>query len=128
MTGDPPPARLEVEADLRLDLDGQAVTVTGTGAHVEVTLEDPSQALEQAISALWPRRGRTSVLGLVRRLGRGAEVVHAAGLSIIVRGPRGRLLTLGGRPSRLAGLITGSRQIRIGGLRAVAPLVRRLLV
>ena len=100
-------AGLAVDTDLRLELttpagDSTTARVTGTGQQVSVEADRP----EVLLAAM----DRADV-------GRVAELLTAAGITVAVRGPDGPVVTLGaGASNRLGKAFTGSGR--------VAPTVR----
>lgn len=117
-----PPQAVEVEADLRLDVDGHAATLIGSGADLTLFCAEPSALLGQLSYAPVPV-GVGRVDG-PRTLGRAAAALDRAGLRLSVTGPGGAVLVLGrGQDSRVGRLVTGSRRARFGSTRALRPVV-----
>jgi hypothetical protein len=105
-------AGLAVDADLRLELTSTAGTttarVTGNGHRVRVEAERP-EVLLAAVS-------RADV-------GRAADLLAGAGITVDVRGPHGPVASLGaGTSDRLGRAVTGSRRVAIAP-RGAVPLV-----
>ena len=110
--------RLHVDADLRFEVDGGAVagTVTGSGDRLVIETSDAEKTWDAALGS--PATG-SSLLDPFARL------LHDSGLTLEVTGPDGTVATVGaGVDSRLGRLTTGSRHVRLGEARAVAPLAR----
>lgn len=128
MTASPGPhRRVEVTADLRLDLDGQPVTLRGDGSELTLQVSDPATALDQVTGALLPRTDGKDLRSL-RQLGRAADALHGAGLRLTVRGPQGPLIVLGGRFRAWSQILTGSGHVALGRVRALAPVARAVVV
>lgn len=95
-------ATLAVDADLRLELTTAAgassvVRVTGHGRRVRVDAERPEVFLTELDRA---------------DVGRLADLLAAAGISVGVHGPRGPVATLGaGTSNRLGRFVTGSARV-----------------
>lgn len=114
--------RLDVVADLTVDIDGVPGTLTGSGGQLVLETADPR--------ALWSAVTRTSLpagvgrVDTARALGRLADGMREAGVRLEVRGPRGRLVALGAGVRSVAGRVTtGSSALRPGGAGALGPLV-----
>lgn len=114
-------SRLEVTADLAVELDGVPATLTGRGGRLVLAADDPD-ALWSALA----RAGLPAGVGRVaasRALGRFADGLRDTGVRLDVAGPRGPLVSLGdGVRSGAGWLTTGSSALRPGGVRAVGPL------
>ena len=113
---------VSVRADLRMDLDGASVTLTGDGDRLVLATNRPGALWDALASAPVPIRvgsasGPTGV-------GRVAEALREAGLNLDVRGPRGTVASLGaGVDSALGRVLAGSSALRPGAPAAVAPLL-----
>lgn len=111
-----------VEADLRLELDGHAATLTGSGTDLTLHCAEPAALLGQLSFAALPS-GVDRIDG-PRSLGRAADGLYRAGLRLSVTGPDGAVLVLGrDQDSRLGRLATGSRRARFGSTRTLRPVV-----
>ncbi len=107
--------RLDVVADLTVDLDGVPATLTGGGGgRLVLASADPG-----ALWAALTRAGLPAGAGRVdaaRALGRFADGLREAGVRLEVRGPRGELAVLGAGVDSAAGRLgTGSSALRPGG-------------
>ena len=97
-------AGLAVDADLRLELTTEAgasttARVTGRGHQVSVEARRPEVLLAAVDRA---------------QVGRVAELLTAAGITIAVRGPHGPVATLGaGTSDRLGRAVTGSDRVSV---------------
>ncbi|MET3805952.1 hypothetical protein ABIB25_002960 [Nakamurella sp. UYEF19] len=128
MTTSPRSAELRIEADLRIDVDGQRASLVGQGQRLTFTTQDPGQLLASLRDTPLPA-GLGAVQG-VRAIGRLANALGAQGLEFHVAGPDGDLVHLGaGAHSRWGRAVTGSSLIKVRSLRAVSsfalPAVRR---
>lgn len=114
--------RLEVVADLTLDVDGVPAVLIGSGDHLVLDAADPGALWSAVTRAALPAGvGRVDA---ARALGRLADGLREAGVRLDVRGPRGALVTLGaGVESATGRLSTGSSALRPGGVRTLGPLV-----
>lgn len=119
-----PPAggpRLQVVADLRLDLDGRPATITGAGSQVHVRTVDPGRLWGQVVGAPLPAGVDRS--NGPRAVGQVANGLAAAGLTVTVEGPNGPLVVLGKGGRSIRGrLFTGSSHVRPGAIGALRPL------
>lgn len=103
-------AGLAVDTDLHLDLttaagDSTTARVTGNGQQVSVETDRPGVLLAAMDRA---------------DVGRVAELLTAAGITVAVRGPHGPVVTLGaGTSNRLGRLFTGSGRVAPTALGAV---------
>jgi hypothetical protein len=114
--------RLEVQADLTVDIDGVPGTLTGSGGRLVLETADPR--------ALWSAVTRASLpvgvgrVDAARALGRLADGMRDAGVRLEVRGPRGPLVALGDGVRSVTGRVTtGSSALRPGGAGALGPLI-----
>ena len=114
--------RLDVVADLTVDIDGVPGTLTGSGGRLVLETADPR--------ALWSAVTRASLpagvgrVDAARALGRLADGMREAGVRLEVRGPRGPLVALGDGVRSVTGrMTTGSSALRPGGAGALGPLV-----
>ena len=119
---------LRVAADLRFSVSvadpadpAHTSGAAGSGHTVEGTLRGDKSALELRLSD-----PNALVGGAALKLARGlADAVAAHGVTLTVVGPDGPLATLGSvRSTWVQRRLTGSRHMRVGGLRAVLPLLR----
>ena len=114
--------RLDVTANLTVELDGVPATLTGHGGRLVLAADDPG-ALWTAVT----RAGLPSGVGRLvasRALGRFADGLRDTGVRIDIAGPRGPLVSIGdGVRSGAGWLTTGSSALRPGGIRAIGPLV-----
>lgn len=114
-----PLPKLDVEVDLRIDLDGQSATVSGTDSHLVVHAENPADLVAAVLAGERPEKHRGR-----RALGAFADSLDTAGVELTVTGPSGTLLTLGsGQRWRWARLATGSVHVRPGGMAGLRPLL-----
>jgi hypothetical protein len=115
-------SRLDVTADLRIEVDGTQATLVGSGDRLVLETTDPGAFWSALLRAELPAGvGR---IDAARALGRIADGLRDAGVRVDVRGPRGRLVALGAGVRSPAGRLgTGSSALRPGGPRALAPLV-----
>jgi hypothetical protein len=108
-----PPSRLQVQADLRIDVDGVPARLTAEGDRLTLRSSRP----ERVWAAAPALAGR--VAG-PRWVGRAADVLAGAGLTVDVVGPQGVVVSLGdGAGSRLGRAVTGSSAVRPGAPAAV---------
>ena len=113
---------VSVQADLTIDLDGTAATLTGDGDRFVLATEKPG-ALVNSLTGVTLPAGVGSVPGPVG-VGRIAEALREAGVNLVVRGPRGTVASLGaGVDSALGRALVGSGALRPGAPAAVGPLV-----
>ncbi|MHA3701712.1 hypothetical protein ACXR2U_05965 [Jatrophihabitans sp. YIM 134969] len=122
-----PTNRTTVQADLRLEIDGRPVAVTGDGDHLRVEVSDPAAVAAVLSSTALPAGlPRASVRGAVRRA---ADVLAASGVTVTVVGPAGRLVTLGARArtGRATRFLTGTEHLDLGAWSAVGPSARPVL-
>ena len=123
--------RVDVVADLVVEVDGTPVTVTADGTEVLVSVADPDTVL--AAAAALPHVVGLRPRGVRRGVGTWADRAAAAGLDVVVTGPDGVLLTVGrsARPSRAVRLVAGTDSVALGSWSALrgplAGLARRRL-
>ncbi len=116
------PGKLNVEVDLRIDLDGQTVLLSGTGNHLVLHAQCPTDLVAAVLGTELPKEYRH--LHSNRALGALADSLHRAGLELLVTGPSGPLLTLGdGQRWRWGTLTTGSVHVRPGRMTGLLPLL-----
>lgn len=119
-----PFGRLDVTADLTLDVDGVAAHLTGSGSRLVLTSSHPERVLDAAVASQLP-----AAVGRVdgpRAVGRLADMLREAGVRLEVRGPQGTVAAIGDDVRSLTGrVLTGSDAVAVGGPRALATLVWR---
>ena len=111
---------LNVESDLTFSVTGPSGPVTGTveasGATVTVRTSDPVATLDAALG------GQPYTPSAIEAL---AARLADSGITVAVSGPQGTVATIGAGVSSTVGrVLAGSRLVRPGSLRAVAPLTR----
>lgn len=117
-----PLPKLDVEVDLRIDLDGQPATISGTDNHLVVHAESPGDLIAAVLAADLPQEYQH--LRGARALGALADSLDTAGVELEVTGPSGTLLTIGsGQHWRWGRLTTGSVHVRPGGVAGLRPLL-----
>lgn len=117
MTTSPRSATLRIEADLRIDVDGQSASLVGQGQRLTFTTQDPGQLLASLRDIPLPA-GVGAVQG-IRAVGRIADALGEQGLEFHMAGPDGDLVHLGtGAHSWWGWAVTGSSLIRVHSLRA----------
>lgn len=126
----PGSAAIRVDADLVWNFDQGSATITGHGNRITVTADRPEQLWRQVTSADLPA-GLGRVNG-PRAVGRLADRVQQLGLEVVVTGPDGPVLRLGGPATpglrqAVARAATGSAQVHPGNLRVLAPLAGQML-
>ncbi len=108
-----PPSRLQVQADLRIDVDGVPARLTAEGDRLTLQSSRPERAWAAAPALVGRAAGP-------RWVGRAADVLADAGLTVDVVGPQGVVVSLGdGVGSRLGRAVTGSSAVRPGAPAAV---------
>lgn len=114
--------QIQVEADLRFEVDGTPARLTSDGDRLVLSSTYPERVWASVLSAALPAGiGR---LDGVRAVGHVASELAAAGLRLEVCGPRGKVAYLGnGVRSRLGRVVTGSAAVAPGAPSAVAVLV-----
>lgn len=111
---------LHVESNLSFSVTGPAGPVTGrlegSGSTMTVRTSDPVATLDAALG------GQPYTSSAVEAL---AARLSASGITVDVVGPRGTVVTLGaGVISSIGRVLAGSRRVRLGSIRATAPLIR----
>ncbi len=115
-------AKLAVFADLRIETDGQRAHLVGDGRSLILHTDQPLRFWSSIDHAALPA-GVGRVNG-PRALGRVADALHDAGVTVDVTGPDGVLVRLGdGAGSRLGKLVTGSSAVGFGSVRLLASTV-----
>lgn len=116
---------LNIDADLQVEVGGCKAVLTGTGGRLVLKADAPQLLLSSLRDVSLPNSA-----GGVRGLGKIADLLSAHGLELHVEGPSGEMALLGvGAGSGLGKLVTGSRAVQLGSLRALTGLVptRRLV-
>ena len=114
--------QLAVFADLRIETDGQRAHLVGDGKSLILHTDQPLRFWRSIDHAALPA-GVGRVNG-PRALGRVADALHDAGVTVDVTGPDGVLVRLGdGAGSRLGKLVTGSSAVGFGSVRLLASTV-----
>jgi hypothetical protein len=117
-----PLPKLDVEVDLRIDLDGKSATISSADNHLVVHAESPTDLVAAVLAGERPEKYRN--LRGPRVLGAFADSLDTAGVELKVTGPSGTLLTLSsGQHSRWGRLATGSVHVRPGGMTRLRPLL-----
>jgi len=107
---------LRFDSDLVVSVDGLEGRVVGDGATLRVETSDPARFLDE-VRAAGPSDTRS--------IRRAAEFLHDQGVTVVVSGPDGDVVTAGAGVDSLVGrLAAGTNRVRPGRLRAVRPLVR----
>ncbi len=114
MSGQP----LHVESDLTFSVDGPSGLSTGTvrasGSRVTVRISHPVSTMEAVLGADGCGARTPAAVG---------DFLAGVGLTVDVIGPRGRVVTMGdGVVSAIGALVSGTRRVRPGSLRAAGPL------
>ncbi|SHG46134.1 hypothetical protein [Geodermatophilus nigrescens] len=115
--------RLEVTADLRLEVDGVPVRVEASGSEISVTSDDVRRLFAAVRVA-----GGAATQGSPGRteLARVADTLAGHGLTARLDGPAGRVLSLGADVDSPAGsALLGTRRARLhpaGALRSSGPV------
>lgn len=125
-----PFGRLDVTADLSIDLDGvtgvTGVTahLTGSGSRLVLTSAQPERLLDAALASALPA-GVGQISG-PRAVGRVADLLRDAGVQLQVRGPQGTVATIGDDVRSPTGrVLTGSDAVSVGRPGALAALAWR---
>jgi len=114
VTGQP----LHVESDLTFSVDGPSGLSTGTvrasGSRVTVRISHPVSMMEAVLGADGGGARTPAAVG---------DFLAGVGLTVDVIGPRGLVVTMGdGVESAIGALVSGTRRVRPGSLRAAGPL------
>jgi hypothetical protein len=113
--------RLDVEADLTLDVDGVTARLHGRGGRLVLSGDHPERVWAAAVSALLPA-GLVLVDG-PRGIAGVARALAGIGIRLDVEGPHGVVASLGaGVGSRVGQALTGSDAVRPGAPLAVLAL------
>jgi len=108
-----------VLADLRIETDGQRAHLVGDGTALVLHTDSPLQ-FWSTINGAALRSGVGRVSG-PRALGRAADVLTQAGITIDVTGPGGMIVRLGeGAGSVLGRVTTGSPAVQFGSVPVLA--------
>lgn len=115
---------LSVQADLTIELDGDLARLTSDGSALTLEADHPERVWASILASALPA-GVGDVDG-PRAVGRIADQLSDAGLSLEVTGPRGTVAHLGhGVRSRVGRVVTGSSKVQPGAPLAVVALVSR---
>lgn len=112
---------LRIDSNLTFSVDGPSGSSTGRvdacGTKVTISVTDPVILLR---SALGNKSHFPAVVG---------DLLAEAGVTVEVVHPQGPVVTVGaGVDSAVGALLSGTRHLRLGSLRAAAPLARARLV
>jgi len=112
---------LRIDSNLTFSVDGPSGSSTGRvdacGTKVTISVTDPVMLLR---SALGNRSHFPAVVG---------DLLAEAGVTVEVVHPQGPIVMVGaGVDSAIGALLSGTRHLRLGSLRAAAPLARARLV
>ena len=119
-----PFGRLDVTADLSIDVDGVAAQLTGRRSRLVLTSAQPERVFDAAVSSMLPV-GVGSISG-PRAVGRVADLLREAGVRLEVRGPQGLVAAIGADVHSPTGrLLTGSDAVSAGRPEALAALAWR---
>ena len=119
-----PFGRLDVTADLSIDVDGVTARLTGRGSRLVLTSAQPERVFDAAVSSMLPA-GVGSISG-PRAVGRVADLLREAGVRLEVRGPQGLVAAIGDDVRSPTGrLLTGSDAVSAGRPGALAALAWR---
>jgi len=108
---------LAVFADVRVDIEGHRAHLVGDGQSLILHTDQPLHLWSALAHAPLPA-GVGRVNG-PRALGRAADALRAAGLTVDVTGPDGVLVRLGGAGTSAGRLLTGSSAVGLGSTRVV---------
>jgi hypothetical protein len=109
-----------VLADLRIETDGQRAHLVGDGTALVLHTDSPLQQFWSTINRAALPSGVGRVSG-PRALGRAADVLTQAGITIDVTGPGGMIVRLGeGAGSVLGRVTTGSPAVQFGSVPVLA--------
>jgi hypothetical protein len=111
---------LRVDSDLSFSVDGPSGKSSGrlsaAGSTVTISLTNPAAAIGSAMNSGSPQAAAVG------------HFLASAGVTVDVVGPRGPVMTVGaGVDSAFGALLSGTRHLRLGSPRAIAPLVRARL-
>lgn len=121
---DLPFGRLDVTADLTIDVDGVPAQLTGSGSRLVLTSARPERVLDAAAASMLPV-GVGEING-PRAVGRVADLMREAGVRLEVRGPQGAVAILGDDVRSAVGrVLTGSDAVSVGRPGALAALAWR---
>ncbi len=113
---------LRVDADLFIDVDGTPAHLRGAGSHLVLSSPHPERVWAAAVGSALP--AGVGVVDGPRAVGRLADALAGAGLSLDVTGPHGSVVRLGaGVSSALGRVSTGSAAVRPGPPLAVGAVV-----
>lgn len=111
---------LRIDSNLTFSVDGPSGSSTGrvdaTESKVTISVTNPAAVIG---SALGNRPQKAAAIG---------DLLAESGVTVEVVGPQGPIMSVGaGVDSGVGGLLSGTRHLRLGSLRATAPLVRARL-
>lgn len=112
---------LRIDSDLTFSVDGPSGSSTGRvdAAESKVTISVTNPAAVVG-SVLGNRPQNATAIG---------DLLAQSGVTVEVVGPRGPVISVGaGVDSAVGALLSGSRHLRLGSLRAAAPLLRARLM
>jgi hypothetical protein len=117
-------SKLSVQADLTIEVDGDVARLTADGSALTLTADHPERVWASVLASALP--AGVGELDGPRAVGRVADQLADAGLTLQVTGPRGTVADLGyGVRSRAGRVITGSAAVRPGAPGALVALVSR---
>ncbi len=120
----PPFGRLDVTADLAIEVDGVTAHLTGASSRLVLSSTHPERVLDAVVSSVLPV-GVGEVSG-ARAVGRVADLLHEAGVRVEVQGPRGTVAVIGDDVRSATGrVLTGSDAVAVGRPGALAALAWR---
>lgn len=113
--------QLHIDSDLTFCVDGPSGSSTGrvsaSGSTVTISTTDPVAVMSSA-------PGNKSGFPVAI-----ADLLADSGVTVEAVGPQGLVVTVGaGVDSAIGALLTGTRHLRLGSLRAAVPLARARLV
>jgi hypothetical protein len=116
---------LQIQSDLRLDVDGLRATVVADGQQLTVETVDAGRLLARAgdvaPTVFGSPLGAASLPAVLRRAG---QLLDAAGLSARIVSDRGAVIELGhGCTSRAGRTLLGSDHVRLGRMDAFVPVL-----
>ena len=113
--------RLDVQADLTLDVDGVTARLHSQGDRLVLASDHPERVWSSAVSALLP--AGLVLLDGPRGIAAVARALAGIGVRLDVEGPRGVVASLGAGVSSTVGrVLTGSDAVRPGAPLAVLAL------
>lgn len=112
---------LAVFADVRLDAEGHRAHLVGDGQSLILHTDQPLHLWSALANA--PLPAGVGRVNRPRALGRAADALQTAGLTVDVTGPDGLVVRLGGAGSSAGRLLTGSSAIGFGSTRVIISTV-----